>query len=355
MKKLERFKTAQLFIFMFMALLCFYLIVIRSNVYHLIAESKELQLVCILLWATLFTAFFFVFMDLFMYSKQKIKFNALDYAANSDSLTSIANRQGIDEIIDKYVDAPLTSEMGCAMFLLTSLNEINKNHSRAEGNAHIRNFSVILKLASTDICFVGRNGGNVFLAIFEKTSREIMEGFMDRIATKVAEYNKKNTLPMVYESGMAYIDDIENPTINGLISLANKRARKNLGGVAPAPAPAVTSTETELKNAVFVESKTINTKATEAKDSPAPKKSFVTRVAEERIRNHEKQLSKFATVAKLVEAEVVTEVKRPEEPVMDTKKQPEVITLSEDDYRYSDSEIFNDKKEDFRDYYKEAI
>lgn len=238
MKLIERAKTLELLIFLAIAGLCFYMIVIESNVYHLIADSKELQLVCGLLWASLFVAFIFIFIDLSLYSKQKKAINALDYAVHSDNLAKIANRQGIDEVIDKYVGLPLPENMGCAMFILTSLNDINKHHTRADGNTQIRNFSIILKLASADVCFVGRNGGNVFMAIFENANSMQVESFMERICEKVREYNrKKNNLPMYYQVGLAYHEDESIDSINKLISLASQRSRD--GEITPGSTPAI--------------------------------------------------------------------------------------------------------------------
>lgn len=238
MKLIERAKTLELLIFLAIAGLCFYMIVIESNVYHLIADSKELQLVCGLLWASLFVAFIFIFIDLSLYSKQKKAINALDYAVHSDNLAKIANRQGIDEVIDKYVGLPLPENMGCAMFILTSLNDINKHHTRADGNTQIRNFSIILKLASADVCFVGRNGGNVFMAIFENANSMQVESFMERICEKVREYNrKKNNLPMYYQVGLAYHEDESIDSINKLISLASQRSRD--GEITPGSTPVI--------------------------------------------------------------------------------------------------------------------
>lgn len=239
MKLIERIKTLELLIFVGISGLCFYMIVVESNVYHLIADSKELQLVCGLLWGSLFVAFIFIFIDLSLYSTQKKAINALDYAVHSDNLAKIANRQGIDEIIDKYVGMPLPENMGCAMFILTSLNDVNATHTRADGNTQIRNFSIILKLASVDVCFVGRNGGNVFMAIFENANSMQVEAFMDRIAEKVREYNrKKDNLPMYYQVGLAYHEDQSIDSINKLISLASQRSRD--GEIIPSSTPKIT-------------------------------------------------------------------------------------------------------------------
>lgn len=250
MKLIERIKTIELLIFFGIAGLCFYMIVVESNVYHLIADSSELQLVCSLLWGSLFVAFVFIFIDLSLYGKQKKTINALDYAVHSDSLAKIANRQGIDEVIDKYVDMPLPENIGCAMFILTSLNDINKSHTRAEGNAQIRNFSIILKLASADVCFVGRNGGNIFMAIFENANSMQVEAFMDRVNEKVREYNrKKGNLPMYFQVGLAYHEDKSVESINDLIALASKRSRE--AGITPDVirkiTPARNSTEADTK------------------------------------------------------------------------------------------------------------
>ncbi len=225
MRKIEIIKTIELFILIALSIICFYLIILRTNVYHQVTESMELRLLCSLLWFILFVSFMFIFVDFSLYTKQKSKFNALDYAVHSDNLAKIANRQGIDEVIEKYLDNPLPAHLGCMMLLLTSLKDVN-SISRVEGNNQIRAFSVILKLASVNMCFVGRNGGNVFLAIFEETIKEKIDNYIRRINKKVSEYNQKeNVYPMYFKYGIAFDEGDEIKTINELISLANKRAQ----------------------------------------------------------------------------------------------------------------------------------
>lgn len=226
MKKLDTLKSIQLIIYIIIAGVCFYLIVIHSNVYHLIADSKELQLVCLLLWGTLFIAFLFIFIDFSMYARQKKDFKALDYAVHSDPLAKIANRSGCDEVIEKYANKELPTNMCVIMLFLTSLNDINKTQSRTEGNKQIRSFSIILKLASVNMCFVGRNGGNVFMAIFEDTTKENIDLFLDRVETKVIEHNKDHqNLAMHYQYGYAYhVEDAKE--VGDLISIANQKGRE---------------------------------------------------------------------------------------------------------------------------------
>lgn len=44
---------------------------------------------------------------------------------------------------------------------------INNTYGHVIGNATIQSFSDVLSGASVGLCFVGRNGGNKFLALFE--------------------------------------------------------------------------------------------------------------------------------------------------------------------------------------------
>lgn len=324
MKKLEIIKTLQLFIFLGLSALCLYLVV-KTGIYHLIADSRQLQIICLLLWVSLFVSFIFVFIDFSLYSKQKNDYNALDYAVHSDPLAGIANRQGIDEIIDQYVDAPLPDNMGAAMFLLTSLNEINRNHTRIQGNAQIRSFSTMLKLASVDVAFVGRNGGNVFLAIFSDTDQDKIDGFVNRIRDKVIEYNRdKKNLPMYYQYGVAFREDPPAQTINALISTASKRAHE--GETTPGNIRSISSYK---KAPLIAAEKTTEVDSTVLK---APEKEV-------------KEEPAMPLINICAETETLKEA-----PKSTTKIRDDTV-----DYKYTDEELFGSRDENYMDYYREAI
>ncbi len=223
MKKLDIIKTIQLLVFSVLAILCFVLIVADSDVYQSIAVSKSVRLLSVLLWISLFFSFLFIFIDFSVYVTQKKDYNALDYAVHSDPLAKIANRNGCDELLEQYADKPLPDDLGCIMFELTSLYETNKTYNRMAGNRQIRNFSIILKMASVNTCFVGRNGGNKFLAIFENTSREIMDEFLARIDSKVIDHNSDPKNPkMTYSYGTAF-HEVNVKEVTDLVALSNRR------------------------------------------------------------------------------------------------------------------------------------
>ncbi len=223
MKKFNIIKTVQLVLTLVFTALCAYRIFFRMDLYHAIAQDPVMQVLCWMLWASIGLSFIFIFLDFGFFADYKREYRELDYAVHSDPMSGLANRNSCDAIIDRYADKPLPDGVGCVMLELTNINTINKKFNHAEGNALIRDFSNILKMASVSLCFVGRNGGNKFLAIFEESTREQIETFLERIDQKVAGYNGEHPdKPIAYSFGIAFNEDV-NLTITELVALSNRR------------------------------------------------------------------------------------------------------------------------------------
>lgn len=228
MKKLDIAKTIQLIVFIIVALVCAVLILLNPELYHMIAADSRVRLICGLLWLVLFISFLFIFLDFSLLSSWKKDFRELNYAVHSDPVAGIANRFSCDAIIEKYLDQPLPENMGCVMFDLTNISEINKDYGHIQGNILIRDFSNILRMTSLNLCFVGRNGGNKFIALFEDTDRERIDMFLSRVEQKVAEHNAiANAYPIKYRYGIAFHDGVATPTVTDLIALSFKRINQS--------------------------------------------------------------------------------------------------------------------------------
>ncbi len=231
MKRFDQMKTMELIIFMGFAGLCFYQIVIASDIYQQITSDKNVMHLCIFLWVSLFLSFACIFIDFSLYSKQNQNLASLAYAANTDSVARIANRYSIDSIIDEYADRDIPEEMGAAMIELTSLKDVNANFGRVEGNNLIRAFSIILSMASLDECIVGRNGGNRFIVLYERSSDLHLSVFLDRLADKVRDYNANTKNHLIkYEYGTAYAQADDLTSITRLIALSSSRLTDKLRG-----------------------------------------------------------------------------------------------------------------------------
>lgn len=228
MKKFDVYKTIQLILFILLTGICIYCVIFTPEVFHAVASERPVRILCILLWIILGLSFLFLFLDFSFFGSFKQDYRDLKFAVHSDPVAGIANRFSCDALIEKYLDQPLPENIGCIMFSLTNIFEINKLYGHVEGNHLIKDFSNILRMASVDLCFVGRNGGNVFLALFEDTTQEKMDIFMERVKSKVDSHNSvANSHPINYTYGIAFHEGDRVNTITELIALSNSRIPKN--------------------------------------------------------------------------------------------------------------------------------
>lgn len=220
------FKTIQCLIYIAIAGVCVYLILFATPTYRLMEDVNELKMVCAMVWGILVISFVFLFIDFSMMARQRKMFENLDFAANSDPHTGIANRQGLDEVIAGYNGKELPENVSCIMIILTSLYKLNEQQQRDKGDKQVRDFSTILHLAAVEMGTIGRNGGNVFMCISEGVSEERIKEFIERMNELVDNHNYRYPdSVMEYKCGYAHnkIENVNN--INKLISIANERAR----------------------------------------------------------------------------------------------------------------------------------
>lgn len=224
MKKFNTFKTLQLIIFIILTGAGLYLVLTDKELYHLIANNLHIRLLCTLLWAICGISFFFIFLDYTFFSSFKKDYQELNYAVSSDPIAGIANRYSCDALIEKYLDQPMPKDIGSIMLEITNLQEINAMHGHRAGNSMIRDFSGILQSAAINLAFVGRNGGNKFLAIIENCDNEKLASFLQKVETLTAKHNKDTKqLPIRYRYGTAFHEDSSITTITSLVALSNKR------------------------------------------------------------------------------------------------------------------------------------
>ncbi len=217
------YKTIQLFLFILLALVCLCITLCDGDIRRLITTDSGVRLLYALLWGILGVSIIFICCDFSYLSTHKKEYKELNHAVCSDPLSGLANRFGCDSMIEKYLDKPLPECLGCIMLVL-KVNEINRLYGHVHGNHHIKEFANLLKMASTDLCFVGRNGGNKFLALFEEGSQEKIDQFLSRLRQRVQAYNDyPENLPIEYGYGIAFQEGDAARTITDLIALSNKR------------------------------------------------------------------------------------------------------------------------------------
>ncbi|MBQ3104438.1 MAG: GGDEF domain-containing protein [Lachnospiraceae bacterium] len=222
MKNFKRIKTFQLILFIVYAIVSLVVLFTDPEIYHLAGTNLHVRILCFLLWSVVGVSYLFIFWDLSFISSYRKDYRELDFAVHSDPLAGIANRYSCDILISKYQGKPLPGDIGCIMLELTNLAEINRLYGHLKGDEVIRDFSNILKLTSVDLCFVGRNGGNKFLAVFESSTPEQLEVFLTRVAQKIRAHNSNSeNPPLEYSYGTAFSGTDGVETITDLISLSN--------------------------------------------------------------------------------------------------------------------------------------
>lgn len=227
MKKLEKLKTIQLIIFAALAIICISFMILDRSIYHAVAANPKLRILATMMWTVLAAQFLFLFLDFSVYAKYSKNVNDLADAVYSDPNANIANRLSCDEMIEKYLDQPLPEDLGCVTIGITNIREVNDKYGHLAGNKMIKRFSAILKLASVGHCFVGRNGGNEFLALFEKGSSDSIKDFLDRVEEQVKKNNEtEDAAPIEYCAGIAFHEpkEAQADDITSMIALSSRRA-----------------------------------------------------------------------------------------------------------------------------------
>lgn len=227
MKHFNFYKTLQLILFLVLTVVALFTVLTDKEIYQMVANNTRITILCAILWLYFLLSYIFMFLDLTFHATFKKDFRALNNAAHSDPLAGIANRYSCDAIIEKYKGKALPDNLGCMMLELTNLDETNKLFGRTEGDRLIKSFSNFLKLSSVDLCFVGRNDGNKYLAIFENSSASHMAIFSERVESKIKQYNSDSAHHAIaYRLGSAFSAEENAGSINSLISLANSRLSK---------------------------------------------------------------------------------------------------------------------------------
>lgn len=226
MKDFKRFKTIQLAIEVLLVI--FLLIYMFSNkeFFHTIASEQHATILFLGFWLLQVVAFLFLVYDFSVYVDLKRRYSEIDMTMYSDPLTGLGNRSSLDAFIDSYKDRELPEGIGAITFKLLDLAEINKQYSNTEGDRIIKTFSNILAECGKNHCFVGRNGGNTFLALFRDANDTDLMAVVDAVTAEVQEFNehtKGATLTFCYGKALHTKDD--ELSMNELVSLSFREAK----------------------------------------------------------------------------------------------------------------------------------
>lgn len=223
MKQLSTFKIIQMALLIVLTIFSFYTLM-QPSVKQFIFSSGAATALFAVVWILLMSSFVFLLVDFHIISSIKLNYHNLYDVAYSDQLSGIPNRFSCDTVIEKYYDKKLPEDLACIMIDLTNLQEVNQLYNHTTGNKLLKDFSGILSSASLSLCFLGRNGGNKFLAIFEHADQNKIGTFLARVADRVNQHNRAaDAVSIEYQTGIAMNSEEHLEQIIPLIALANSR------------------------------------------------------------------------------------------------------------------------------------
>ncbi|MGN8888518.1 ATP-binding protein [Blautia sp. HCP28S3_G10] len=138
-----------------------------------------------------------------------------------DEATGLPNKNKCEEILS---DSSLVQvQTGVCVFDLNNLRIINNSMGHEMGDEYIRRFAVLLREAVPEEHFVGRAGGDEFLAVMHGVSDEDMKEILKRIRAHVWKYSENHTdMPISYAAGYALSQEQEDCTMRILFAGADK-------------------------------------------------------------------------------------------------------------------------------------
>lgn len=150
----------------------------------------------------------------------------LEQKAYIDLHTGLPNKSKCEELLHnvEFIKEPTA----CIVFDLNNLKRVNDSLGHSIGDQLILNFARLLRNSVPSKDFVGRYGGDEFMAVIYNTSRENISAILSELQRETEQFNSYGThIKISYSHGWALSADYNECTLRTLFDKADKYMYEN--------------------------------------------------------------------------------------------------------------------------------
>lgn len=152
--------------------------------------------------------------------KLNLKNGELNKTAYIDLPTGLPNKSKCELVLSEQTN--ITVPTCCMMFDLNCLKKVNDSLGHMVGDILIHNFSGILRRIIPERYFLGRYGGDEFIAVITDMSKAEIESLIEKIEEETLRFNKDSgQAPISFACGYAISSDYRECTLQMLLSKAD--------------------------------------------------------------------------------------------------------------------------------------
>lgn len=226
-KFVKLFRTAkviQLCILLAIELFFFLVLTYNPNLARQIYSNKSLFTLCAITWILMIFNFLCLLFDFFKLRAFAAESHQLNKMAYLDNLTGIPNRHSLDAVFQTYATPESLQGVGCAMFTISNLKEINETQGHSAGDILILDFCNIFEEVGDQFGFVSRNGGNEFVAVLNDCNEQVMTQFIQTLQNRINIYNSEHSkAPLILSSSYSLNEEEMVKAFTQLLTITYNR------------------------------------------------------------------------------------------------------------------------------------
>lgn len=157
----------------------------------------------------------------YMQKAKMMKANkVLEQKAYIDVHTGLPNKSRCEELLRDT--SLLEKATGCVVFDLNNLKTVNDSLGHTAGDSLISNFARIVRNVIPPKDYVGRYGGDEFMAVIYETDEQHLQEIMQKLQEEIDKFNQYGKhVPISYASGWALSTAFKECTLRTLFDKAD--------------------------------------------------------------------------------------------------------------------------------------